>query len=152
MNKQEQKPLRIIPLQYFIPTFRVGAFRELDPVYHFTTQRRALCRGSPVQILPAGWKAPKILRRNGCDFFFFFSSYTSLLSSIFLGRQEHDLSGKVTTDQVRVLSVNMKYFYFAASTVFKVLPKTQLTYLYGAKFYEQTTQLRFFGEFQSYNT
>lgn len=88
--------------------------------------------------LPAAWKAPNILRRKGCDFliFYFSSFYTSLLSSIFLERLEHDLSRKVTMNQVRVLSVNMKYLYFAASTIFKVLPKTQLMYLYGAKFYE----------------
>lgn len=68
--------------------------------------------------------------------FIFFSSYTSLLSSFFPERVDHDLSGKMTTNQARVLSVNVKYLHFAASTIFQVLPKTQLVYLDGAKFCE----------------
>lgn len=77
-----------------------------------------------------------MLREEKAVIFFFSSFYTSLLSSIFLERLDRDLSGKMTMNQVRVLSVNMKYLYFAAPTVFQVLPKTQLMYSYGAKFYQ----------------
>lgn len=55
---------------------------------------------------------------------------------MFLERLERALSGKRTLSQVIVLSVDVEYLYSAASAGFPVLPETQLTYLYGAKFYE----------------
>lgn len=100
---------------------------------HHVEESAPKCERAFAGALPAGWKAPKILRRKGCDFFF---SYTSLLSSMFLERLERALSGKRTLSQVIVLSVDVEYLYSAASAGFPVLPETQLTSLYGAKFYE----------------
>ena len=67
---------------------------------------------------------------------FFSSFYTSLLGSIFPERLDLDLPEKMTLNQVRVLSVNMKNSHLAASTVFQVLPKSQLMCFYRAKFCE----------------
>ena len=65
---------------------------------------------------------------------FFSSFYTSLLGSIFPERLDLDLPGKMTLNQVREFSVNMKNSHLAASTVFQVLPKSQLMYLYRVEY------------------
>lgn len=69
-------------------------------------------------------RAPKMLTGEDTDFIFF--SYTSLLSSIFPERLDHDLSGEMSMNRIRVLNVNIKYLHFAASTIFQVLTRTQL--------------------------
>ena len=51
--------------------------------------------------------------------------------SIFSERLDLDLPGKMTLNEVRVLSVNMKNSHF-----FQVLPKSKLMYFYTAKFSE----------------
>ena len=74
-----------------------------------------------------GWSKDKLESRLAGEI----SVTSDILGSIFPERLDLDLPGKMTLNQVRVLSVNMKNSHF-----FQVLPKSKLMYFYTAKFSE----------------
>lgn len=95
------------------------------PLHHI--EESALKCEPRVDVYPASMMEGSQDTEKGRLWFFFSSSfYTSLLGSIFLERLEHDLSGKMTMNQVRVLSKCPHEIYFAASAAFQVLPKSPL--------------------------
>ena len=74
-----------------------------------------------------GWNKDKLESRLAGEI----SVTSDILGSIFSERLDLDLPGKMTLNEVRVLSVNMKNSHF-----FQVLPKSKLMYFYTAKFSE----------------